>query len=78
MKVETYISVNEATDYAIKVLKYFASASSMMLAGIVGIVAAWIFENPIGMTVAIIGTVLGSNLVTIGLYKLHIRKKKRR
>ena len=41
--IETYVSIGKVTDYAIGVLKYFATASSILLISIIGALTAWIF-----------------------------------
>ena len=41
--IETYVSIGKVIDYAIGVLKYFATASSILLISIIGALTAWIF-----------------------------------
>lgn len=53
--IETYVSIVKVTDYAIGVLKYFATASSILLISIIGALTAWIFWSAVGMIVAIVG-----------------------
>ena len=53
--IETYVSIGKVTDYAIGVLKYFATASSVLLVSIIGALLAWIFLSAVGMVIAIIG-----------------------
>lgn len=38
--IETYVSIGKVTDYAIGVLKYFATASSILLISIIGALTA--------------------------------------
>ena len=76
--IETYVSIGKVTDYAIGVLKYFATASSILLISIIGALVAWIFWNAIGMIVAIVGTVVATIVLTLGIYELHIQKRRRR
>lgn len=56
--IETYVSIGKVTDYAIGVLKYFATASSILLISIIGALGAWMFWSAVGMIVAIIGIVV--------------------
>lgn len=76
--IETYVSIGKVTDYAIDVLKYFATASSVLLASIIGALLAWIFLSAIGMVIAIIGIVVATIVLTLGIYELHIQKRRRR
>ena len=76
--IETYVSIGKVTDYAIGVLKYFATASSILLISIIGALVAWIFWNAIGMIVAIVGIVVATIVLTLGIYDLHIQKRWRR
>jgi len=76
--IETYVSIGKVTDYAIGVLKYFATASSILLISIIGALVAWIFWNAIGMIVAIVGIVVATIVLTLGIYELHIQKRWRR
>lgn len=76
--IETYVSIGKVTDYAIGVLKYFATASSILLISIIGALVAWIFWNAIGMIVAIVGIVVATIVLTLGIYELHIKKRRRR
>lgn len=39
---------------------------------------AWIFWNAIGMIVAIVGIVVATIVLTLGIYELHIQKRRRR
>ena len=76
--IETYVSIGKATDYAIGVLKYFATASSVLLVSIIGALLAWIFLSAVGMVIAIIGIVVATIVLTLGIYELHIQKRRRR
>lgn len=76
--IETYVSIGKVTDYAIGVLKYFATASSILLISIIGALVAWIFWNAIGMIVAIVGIVVATIVLTLGIYELHTQKRRRR
>ena len=76
--IETYVSIGKVTDYAIGVLKYFATASSILLISIIGALVAWIFWNAIGMIVAIVGIVIATIVLTLGIYELHTQKRRRR
>lgn len=58
--IETYVSIGKVTDYAIGVLKYFATASSILLISIVGALLAWIFLSAVGMIVAILGIIVAT------------------
>lgn len=75
---ETYVSIGKVTDYAIGVLKYFATASSILLISIIGALTAWIFWNAVGMIVAIVGIVIATIVLTLGIYELHTQKRRRR
>lgn len=76
--IETYVSIGKVTDYAIGVLKYFATASSILLISIIGAFVAWTFWSAVGMIVAIIGMVVATIVLTLGIYELHIQKGRRR
>ena len=76
--IETYVSIGKATDYAIGVLKYFATASSILLISIIGALMAWIFLSAVGMIVAILGIIVSTIVLTLGIYELHIQKRRRR
>lgn len=66
--IETYVSIGKVTDYAIGVLKYFATASSILLISIIGALTAWIFWSAVGMIVAIVGIVIATIVLTLGIY----------
>lgn len=72
--IETYVSIGKVTDYAIGVLKYFATASSILLISIVGALLAWIFLSAVGMIVAILGIIVATIVLTLGIYELHLPK----
>ena len=76
--IETYVSIVKATDYAIGVLKYFATASSILLISIIGALTAWIFGSAVGMIVAIVGIVIATIVLTLGIHELHTQKRRRR
>ena len=76
--IETYVSIGKVTDYAVGVLKYFATASSFLLISIIGALVAWTFWSAVGMIVAIIGIVVATIVLTLGIYELHIQKGRRR
>lgn len=76
--IETYVSIGKVTDYAIGVLKYFATASSILLFSIIGALAAWIFWSAVGMIVAIVGIVMATIVLTLGICELHTQKRRRR
>lgn len=76
--IETYVSIGKVTDYAIGVLKYFATASSILLISIIGALTAWIFWCAVGMIVAIVGIVIATIVLTLGIYELHTQKRRRR
>lgn len=76
--IETYVSIGKVTDYAIGVLKYFATASSILLISIIGALMAWIFLSAVGMIVAILGIIVATIVLTLGIYELHIKKRRRR
>ena len=76
--IETYVSIGKVTDYAIGVLKYFATASSILLISIVGALLAWIFLSAVGMIVAILGIIAATIALTLGIYELDIQKRRRR
>lgn len=76
--IETYVSIGKVTDYAIGVLKYFATASSILLIRIIGALTAWIFWSAVGMIVAIVGIVIATIVLTLGIYELHTQKRRRR
>ena len=76
--IETYVSIGKVTDYAIGVLKYFAAASSVLLISFIGALAAWIFWSAVGMIVAIVGIVIATIVLTLGIYELHTQKRRRR
>lgn len=75
--IETYVSIVKVTDYAIGVLKYFATASSILLISIIGALMAWIFLSAVGMIVAILGIMVSTIVLTLGIYELHIQKRRR-
>ena len=64
--IETYVSIGKVTDYAIGVLKYFATASSILLISIIGALTAWIFLSAVGMIVAILGIIAATIALTLG------------
>ena len=72
--IETYVSIGKVTDYAIGVLKYFATASSILLISIIGALTAWIFWSAVGMIVAIVGIVIATIVLTLGIYELHTKR----
>lgn len=72
--IETYVSIGKVTDYAIGVLKYFATASSILLVSIIGALMAWIFWSAVGMIVAIVGIVIATIVLTLGIYELHTKR----
>ena len=76
--IETYVSIGKVTDYAIGVLKYFATASSILLISIIGALMAWIFLSAVGMIVDILGIIVSTIVLTLGIYELHIQKRRRR
>ena len=76
--IETYVSIGKVTDYAIGVLKYFATASSILLISIIGALMAWILLSAVGMIVAILGIMVSTIVLTLGIYELHIQKRRRR
>lgn len=76
--IETYVSIGKVIDYAIGVLKYFATASSILLIGFIGALSAWIFWSAVGMIVAIVGIVIATIVLTLGIYELHTQKRRRR
>lgn len=76
--IETYVSIGKVTDYAIGVLKYFATASSILLISIIGALMAWIFLSAVGMIVAILGIIVATIVLTLVIYELHIQKRRRR
>lgn len=76
--IKTYVSIGKVTDYAIGVLKYFATASSILLISIIGALMAWIFLSAVGMIVAILGIMVSTIALTLGIYELHIQKRRRR
>lgn len=76
--IETYVSIGKVTDYTIGVLKYFATASSILLISIIGALMAWIFLSAVGMIVAILGIMVSTIVLTLGIYELHIQKRRRR
>lgn len=76
--IETYVSIGKVTDYAIGVLKYFATASSILLISIIGALMAWIFLSAVGMIIAILGIIVSTIVLTLGIYELHIQKRRRR
>lgn len=76
--IETYVSIGKVTDYAIGVLKYFATASSILLISIIRALTAWIFWSAVGMIVAIVGIVIATIVLTLGIYELHTQKRRRR
>ena len=65
--IETYVSIGKVTDYAIGVLKYFATASSILLISIIGALMAWIFLSAVGMIVAILGIMVSTIVLTLGM-----------
>lgn len=76
--IETYVSIGKVTDYAIGVLGYFAAASSVLLISIIGALTAWVFWGAVGMVVAIVGIVIATIVLTLGIYELHTQKRRRR
>lgn len=76
--IETYVSIGKVIDYAIGVLKYFATASSILLISIIGALTACIFWSAVGMIVAIVGIVIATIVLTLGIYELHTQKRRRR
>lgn len=76
--IETYVSIGKVTDYAIGVLKYFATASSILLVSIIGALLVWIFLSAVGMVIAIIGIVVATIVLTLGICELHTQKRRRR
>ena len=76
--IETYVSIGKVTDYAIGVLKYFATASSILLVSIIGALLAFIFLSAVGMVIAIIGIVVATIVLTLGICELHTQKRRRR
>lgn len=76
--IETYVSIGKVTDYAVGVLMYFATASSILLISIIGALMAWIFLSAVGMIVAILGILVAPIVLTLGVYELHLRKRRRR
>lgn len=76
--IETYVSIGKVTDYAIGVLKYFASAGSILLVSIIGALAAWIFWGAVGVVVAIVGIVIAAVVLALGVCGLHTQKRRRR
>ena len=76
--IETYVSIGKVIDYAIGVLKYFATASSILLISIIGALTALIFWSAVGMIVAIVGIVIATIVLTLGIYELHTQKRRRR
>ena len=63
--IKTYVSIGKVTDYAIGVLKYFATASSILLISIIGALVAWMFWSAVGMIVAIIGIVVATVKIAV-------------
>ena len=39
---------------------------------------AWIFLSAVGMIVAILGIMVSTIVLTLGIYELHIQKRRRR
>lgn len=76
--VETYVSIKKVTDYTIGVLKYFAIASSVLLISIIVALLAWTFMNGIMMVVSIVGMIISTISITLGLYELYSQKSKGR
>lgn len=76
--IETYVSIGKVTDYAIGVLKYFATASSILLISIIGALMAWMFLSAVGMIVALLGVIVATIVLTLGICELHIQKRRRR
>lgn len=76
--IETYVSIGKVIDYAIGVLKYFATASSILLISIIGALTAWLFWGAVGMIVAIVGIVIATLVLPLGIYELHTQKRRRR
>lgn len=76
--IEPSVSIGQVPDYAIGVLKYFAAASSVLLFSIIGALAAWIFWSAVGMIVAIVGIVMATIVLTLGICELHTQKRRRR
>lgn len=76
--IETYVSIGKVTDCAVGVLEYFAAAGSVLLISIVGALAAWLFWGAVGMIVAIVGIVLATFVLALGICELHTQKRRRR
>lgn len=76
--IETYVSIGKVTDCAVGVLGYFAAASSVLLIGIIGALTAWIFWGAVGMVVAIVGIVLATVVLALGVCGLPTQKRRRR
>ena len=76
--IETYVSIGKVTDYAIGVLKYFATASSILLVSIIGALLEWILLSAVGIVIAIIGIVVATIVLTLGICELHTQKRRRR
>ena len=74
--IETYVSIGKVTDYAIGVLKYFATASSILLISIIGALMAWIFLSAVGMIVAISVGIVLVPFFFVQIYKVKMWKKK--
>ena len=74
--IETYVSIGKVTDYAIGVLKYFATASSILLISIIGALTAWIFLSAVGMIVAISVGIVLVPFFFVQIYKVKMWKKK--
>ena len=74
--IETYVSIGKVTDYAIGVLKYFATASSILLISIIGALTAWIFLSAVGMIVAISVGIVLLPFFFVQIYKVKMWKKK--
>ena len=76
--IETYVSIGKETDYSSGVLKYLATSSSILLISIIGALTALIFWSSVGMIVAIVGIVIATIVLTLGIYELHTQKRRRR
>ena len=76
--IETYVSIGEVTDCAIGVLRCFAAAGSVLLFSIIGALAAWMFWSAVGMVVAIVGMVMATLCIGLGVFELHTQKRRRR
>ena len=52
--------------------------SEILLISIIGALTAWIFWSAVGMIVAIVGIVIATIVLTLGIYELHTQKRRRR